>query len=409
MNKNKEGDLMFWKRFYLKPLAYMIVLFVIMYLNHVSHSSFREIGLQVAVFLSYSILLFIPKSWWTSTRFYLVFFIISVESVWGLIQYQALELIYFLSILVVFVANRLQLSKNHIPVFLVMCEMLVLFFLFEQDNSLFHSFSFILLIVIIYLSIRLREQRQKTYELNKRQLAELKEAHNQLQEAAATSMQYAVLEERTRIARDIHDAVGHSLTSLIVQMQALQYMIHKDPIQAEQVLQEMLPVARKGLEDIRSSVHALADRESTVGVAPLQVLLTKMRASASIQYTFQADLTESDLSMETYSILFRVLQEAITNIIRHAQASMVNVSLRKGNEKIILTIRDNGILGSDTKITEGFGIKGMKTRLQEIGGDLQFSICKPHGLEVQALLPANFSSVNMNRIEGGAYDKRNKN
>jgi signal transduction histidine kinase len=104
-------------------------------------------------------------------------------------------------------------------------------------KDLFSFISFALFSVVLYLNIRSRMQRNEMFELNKRHLAELQEAYDQLQEASVKVMQYAVLEERTRIARDIHDAVGHSLTSLIVQMQALRYMIKKDPAQAEQSLE----------------------------------------------------------------------------------------------------------------------------------------------------------------------------
>jgi signal transduction histidine kinase len=195
------------------------------------------------------------------------------------------------------------------------------------------------------------------------------------------------LEERGRIAREIHDAVGYSLTSLIVQMQALRYMIKKEPVQAEQSLEGMLIVARQGLHDIRTSVHSLADDRIRSGITPLKALLSRMEASASIRYTFHADLNEEDLDVDINGILFRVLQEAITNVIRHSTATLVEVSLKRESENILMRIRDNGILESTQKINEGFGLKVMKARLEERGGRLRYSIAKPHGFEIVAEIP----------------------
>jgi signal transduction histidine kinase len=109
-----------------------------------------------------------------------------------------------------------------------------------------------------------------------------------------------------------------------------------------------------------------------------------MEASASIRYTFHSDLNDEDLDVEDCRILFRVLQEAITNVIRHSQATQVDVSLKREAGNIKLRIRDNGMLQSGQKISEGFGLKVMKARLEERGGSLHYTILEPHGFEIIA-------------------------
>jgi len=96
---------------------------------------------------------------------------------------------------------------------------------------------------------------------------------------------------------------------------------------------------------------------------------------------------EEDLSIDNYRILFRVLQEAITNVIRHSQATLVEVSLKRELENIVLRIRDNGKLDSSQNIKEGFGLRTMIARLEEKGGRLHYSILKPHGFEIFAEIP----------------------
>jgi signal transduction histidine kinase len=369
-----------------KPLTIAAVIFFLMNINRLFIGPLPKIVLNIVIWVSFSVILFFPRSWWTRTRLLIAACIIMIESAAGLIWYQDMKLVYFLAILIFATVIHLTLSKSPVPPMAAMFVTAGLYIRFGRED-LFSFVSFVLLSVVLYLNIRSRMQRNEMYELNKRHLAELQEAYDQLQEASVTAMQYAVLEERGRIAREIHDAVGHSLTSLIVQMQALRYMIKEDSVQAEQSLEGMLVVARQGLHDIRTSVHSLADERMRSGITPLKALLSRMEASASIRYTFHADLNDEDLNVDINGILFRVLQEAITNVTRHSQASRVDVSLKRESENILMRIQDNGILESIQKISEGFGLKVMKARLEERGGHLHYSISNPHGFEIVAEIP----------------------
>nr|WP_238357838.1 sensor histidine kinase [Cohnella zeiphila] len=200
-------------------------------------------------------------------------------------------------------------------------------------------------------------------------------------------MRNAVLEERTRIAGEIHDSVGHSLTSLIVQMQALRYRVKQDPEGSVQALDEMLTVARQGLQDIRNSVHAMAGDPSLPGIAALRALLARADASASIECSFETDLTDEDLDTAAFETLYRVLQEAVTNVIRHSRATRVEVRLSEKRGGLRLSIRDNGIAEPGQPFEEGFGLRMMRRRLEETGGSLHVTAQSPHGLMIVAELP----------------------
>jgi signal transduction histidine kinase len=372
---------------YQKEFIGIIIIFILMYLGRLFIGPPQKIGLNLLIWGSYSGLVFIPKSWWTRKRFIIAAVIISIESAIGLVWYQETKLIYYLAIIVISSIKRLSLSKSSIPVMVVIVMMAVLYMQQSNHMDLFHFLSFILFTVVVYLGLWSRMQRHEMYEMNKRHLVELQEAYDQLQETSVAAMHNAVLEERTRIAREIHDALGHSLTSLIVQMQALRYMIKKDPAQAEQSLEEMLVLARQGLQDIRTSVHALAEDRSRSGVIPLKALLSRMKASAAIQFQFHSDLKEEEVSFEICGILFRVLQEAITNVIRHSKATHVDVNLNRAAGNIVMSVRDNGRLESSENFSEGFGLKVMKARLKERGGRLRYLILEPHGFEIIAEIP----------------------
>ncbi|CAG7649692.1 hypothetical protein PAESOLCIP111_05926 [Paenibacillus solanacearum] len=374
-------------RVYGQPLVRAAILFFLMDMNRLFSGSPYQTALHLVIWASFSIVLSIPRSWWTKTRLVAAGAVITIEAVSAFFWFQEVKPLYFIAIFIFAAAVHLFTSKSPIPAMAVMFVTAWLYIKFGR-NDLFNFISFGLLAFVFYFSIRSRKQRNEMYELNKRHLAELQEAYDQLQAASVTSMQYAVLEERTRIARDIHDAVGHSLTSLIVQMQAMRYMMAKDPAQAERTLEDMLTIARQGLQDIRTSVHSLAGDRSIPGVIPLKALLSRMEASANIHYTFHADFNEYEVQDEVYGTLFRVLQEATTNIIRHSQASFVEVRIHRQSDTIVMHIQDDGILQPGQSIREGFGLRVMKARLEEGGGRLHYAIQEPHGLELIAEIPA---------------------
>ncbi|MCC2685656.1 MAG: two-component sensor histidine kinase, partial [Paenibacillaceae bacterium] len=253
-----------------------------------------KIGLSVLFWISSSVIMLSPKSWWTRKRIWMATFVIALETAIGFVLYQETRLLYFFAVVILALSFRLSMSKTSLPAIVALFVTAALYMRFGHGD-LFSLLSFVLLAAALYITVRNRIQRNQMFEENKRHLIELQEAYDQLQEASSTAMQYAVLEERARIARDIHDAVGHSLTSLIVQMQALRYMMANDPMQAGRSLDVMLEVARQGLQDIRASVHSLAEDRSSSGITSFKALLSRMEATASIRSTFHAQVTDDEL------------------------------------------------------------------------------------------------------------------
>ncbi|WP_052353800.1 sensor histidine kinase [Neobacillus jeddahensis] len=382
-----------------RKLISVAVIFFLMWLNRLFIGPFPKMGLNILIGLTYSAILFLPRSWWTKTKVLITILILMVESAAGVYWFHELMLIYLLAIIIFSASIQLSLSKSPNP---AMVAMFITAMFYRQfgNGTLFSILSFICLSIVLYFMIRIRVQRNEMIQVNQQQLVELQEAYEQLQEASSTAMEFAVMEERTRIARDIHDAVGHSLTSLIVQMQALKYMIKKDPEEAGKSLDGMLVVARQGLQDIRTSVHSLADHQAGSGMTPLKALLTRMEASAAIQYEFHADVMNEELDKTINGLLFRVLQEAITNVIRHSQATKVGVRLQKESGKIVMRIRDNGRLDTKQVVREGFGLKVMKARIEEHGGQLNYAILDPNGFEITAEIPIDYNNQNLELNEG---------
>jgi len=370
-----------------RPMAASAIILILMFGGRRFEGAPGQIALNVAVGLSYAALPLVPRKWWTPRRLFAGSAALGAGTLalWAI--YRESEWIYIFSVWMVFVSFRLSLPRSPFPLVTALLLAAWLYIRFGR-LELMNLLTLLIVSVLFYFFLRSRIQRNEMFEMNRRNLAELQDAYVQLQEASAAVMRNAVLEERNRIAGEIHDAVGHSLTSLIVQMQALRYRIRQDPEGAVRSLDEMLTVARQGLQDIRRSVHAIAGDASLPGIAALRSLLSRAESSAGIDCSLETELTDEEIGPQAYETLFRVLQEAVTNIIRHSGAKRVDVCLTAGQGVLTLVIRDDGVAEPGKPIAEGFGLMMMRKRLEEAGGRLRISACAPHGLEIAADIPA---------------------
>lgn len=250
----------------------------------------------------------------------------------------------------------------------------------------------------VYVGTRNAGLRRRARAAQEQYLAELEQAHHalqvahkDLQEVSIQSMQLAVVEERNRIAREIHDSVGHSLTSLIVQLQALQFRVRRDVSGAEQQIKDLVVFTRQSLDEVRRSVRDIADASPISGVHAMSALVDGVRANSGLHIAFDAAGDLDNMPLETGAVLYRILQETLTNVVRHSGASEVAVRLERqdssGFRFVRLHVEDNGHASASSPIQEGFGFRGMKSRCQDFGGTFTWQMIQPHGLSIEALVP----------------------
>lgn len=245
----------------------------------------------------------------------------------------------------------------------------------------------ILMITGIYVSVRSTSKLKEAYQKNQKQLKELDEAHAELQETTLLSMRYAAFAERTKLAREIHDGLGHQMTSLIVQLQALKIMLKKNPSAANESVDDLLKVARKGMEEIRTAVRDWTSDEKDLGLTSLKGLISQVQANSLLKIEFIHSEKISEWTMEESTILYRILQESLTNILRHSHADSVIVSVIEIDAVVSLSVADNGIFNGDKELELGFGLNGMKKRCESVGGSCSFTLNEPKGLRVEARIP----------------------
>jgi signal transduction histidine kinase len=243
----------------------------------------------------------------------------------------------------------------------------------------------------------------------------LAEAHTRLQEYSAQVEELSVIRERNRIAREIHDTLGHALTLLSVQLEtAAQLEARGDPRLHEELLQAR-QVTKACLTEVRHSVGALRPDEASAG--SLQEQLRKLVAEfettcRETRITLDLEEATHPLQPELCQTLYRCAQEALTNIRKHAHATKVllRLSTSGGQEnQVELTVLDNG-QGCPPEYEQrspGFGLRGMRERVALLDGTLRAGPQAGHGWRVDVVLPL----TPQGQAEGsatGARDTREK-
>jgi two-component system sensor histidine kinase UhpB len=191
--------------------------------------------------------------------------------------------------------------------------------------------------------------------------------------------------ERRRIARELHDEVGQTLTGVILQVEGLSATISDD---LRPKLDELRETARHGTEEVRRIVRRLRPEAlEELGLqSALAALATSFSEQARIQVVRRLEL-ERPLSREEELVIYRVAQEALTNVARHALARRVELRLGHSGDRTVLTVRDDGRGLPPESLSSSNGIRGMRERAMLIGAQLSFATPPNGGTEVQLSIP----------------------
>jgi signal transduction histidine kinase len=220
-------------------------------------------------------------------------------------------------------------------------------------------------------------------------LAELQETHDQLQEYALRAEELAVVEERNRLAREMHDTLGHRLTVASVQLEAAQRLCPTDSERAANMVGTVREQVREALAELRATVATLR--------TPVEADLQLRSALRRLMDHFEkaTGLTvhrvlpnEMPPLPDAYRLtFFRVAQEALTNIQKHAGASQAWLVLTAGDEAFSLLVGDDGKGVSLNAAPTGFGLQGLRERAEQLGGELHVEPRPGGGTQLSFRLP----------------------
>lgn len=240
--------------------------------------------------------------------------------------------------------------------------------------------------ILIFTQMAVTEQRAR---LKLEMLAsELSEANKHLSDYADRVRELTITQERNRMAREIHDGLGHYLTTINMQVKAAIAVIKKDSVKAKELLENAQNLSSVALLDVRNSVFAL--RQEPEDISPLPERIREMAKSAS---TPEREIKVSvkgqprPTSPQVDLTLFRAAQETINNANKHSGASIVKLILNySDNDCIEFETSDDGI-GSD-EIKQGFGLLGIQERVRLLAGTIDFVTAAGKGFKITMKIPS---------------------
>lgn len=235
---------------------------------------------------------------------------------------------------------------------------------------------------LTYLSVQRQVELARAYARQKAITEQNVRLHEQAQ-------QVAVLEERQRIARELHDSVSQALYGIGLGARTARSLIDRDPSKAVEPVEYVLSLAEGGLAEMRALILELRpdslEREGLVSALSKQAAVLRTRHGLEVETAFG---DEPDLPLETKEGLYRVAQEALNNTIKHAQASRIRLELSGVEGEIVLALEDDGI-GFDPRgeYPGHIGLHTMRERVAKMGGTLQIESGPRQGTHLHITLP----------------------
>ncbi|WP_238993752.1 sensor histidine kinase [Calothrix sp. PCC 6303] len=223
-------------------------------------------------------------------------------------------------------------------------------------------------------------------ELKSRQQLAL--AHERLREYALRIEDQATLQERNRIAREIHDALGHSLTAQSIQLENALVYLESNLEKAKSFLLEARKLSANLLQEVRCSVTTLRSDplqgKSLDAAIQLLIVDFQSRMQISPNYSLRNNLS---IPPELNRTIYRIVQEALTNISKHSEATKVKIDIQTTKDSFLVRVEDNGI-GFDLKQnTTGFGLQSMRDRTNALGGQFYLNSEPEAGCSIMAIFP----------------------
>ncbi len=219
-------------------------------------------------------------------------------------------------------------------------------------------------------------------------LTELGESKKELEKAYAVVAEVTALEERQRIAKEIHDTAGHSITTVIMQTEAAKLLIEQNPTEAKGKIVAANLQAKHALEELRDSVHLLSGvKENQTLARALQDIIHESTDGTGI--TIRSEIDEITVSSAKFRFLCNTLKEGISNGLRHGGATAFWFECKNEAGKIRFLLSDNGKGVKTDGLQLGFGLSSMRERAKSLGGEVAFSSETDEGFEITMTLPAD--------------------
>ncbi|WP_068775828.1 sensor histidine kinase [Paenibacillus sp. FJAT-26967] len=364
----------FQKKTGLSPFVWVV--FFILPFYFILSSSMTEIIIGITLIIVF----FVSYVLSVMTRGWQVYFWTSVQIIISIAMTVLFGYLYFSLFLAFFIGN-IQNKIGFITFYTIhLVSTIVSINLgFVTKNPVFITqlpFVLISLIGVILLPVN-------TYNKNKQEKLE-----GQLQDANKRISDLVKLEERQRIARDLHDTLGQKLSLIGLKSDLANKLMSKNPNQARAEINDVRQTARSALKEVREMVTEMRGARVEDEVVRVKQILK----AADIEFQLAGDPKLTETSLITENVISMCLKEAVTNIVKHSRATSCTVEIEPSHTELIVRVRDNGV-GISTPIdySRGNGIRGMKERLEFVNGSLE--VTSSQGTNVIIKVPNVFKPV----------------
>jgi signal transduction histidine kinase len=255
---------------------------------------------------------------------------------------------------------------------------------------------FTMLLIFTQVAARIIDRDERGQQQAQKLLRELAESNRKLRLYAATAAELAAAEERNRLARDIHDSLGHYLTAVNIQLEKALVFQERNPDEAIRALREAKEAAAEALQDVRRSVGALRDGNDAFSLrnALADLVAGMQNGNLTVQLEIAGD--EAGYSRPVLMTLYRVAQEGLTNIRKHARAGRAELHVQLGDSQAHLALCDDGQGFDPTLLDElstperpHYGLQGIRERVELVSGKMVLRSRPQQGTELLVTLPKN--------------------
>ena len=264
------------------------------------------------------------------------------------------------------------------------------FYMYSYLYDIFHIISIAGVKIFAYLATTGMLYYQKNLEVEKEEIKQLNEklklANIKLQKYALEVEEMTISRERTKVAQELHDSLGHSLMALNMHLEFAKNICSTKPKKAEEVLAKSEKIAKGSINDLRKAVSLLSSElQITEFNTSLEKLISTFDLFNDIKITFNMNESIDDLSPLIKTSIYKTIQEAITNSLSHGNSTEITIKITRKSENIKLVVADNGI--GCNNISKSNGLNGIEHRIKLLRGTTQYFSHNNLGFSIKVFIP----------------------
>ena len=350
---------------------------LITYMNFSVENYDKRVVLSILLYMSMSLVFYIVKN----KLIKIVCLLISII----LILFLALKINYIFIILLSQLIGDMQELNDNIGKLGIVCLMLAGIFMSLDYGTIYY-----LILMTTYMSLKViyfyykeNLKLHKEIQSHKIMVKEYGKIIENSKESEKQAIYTSLLEDRNKLAQEMHDKIGHVIAGSIMQLEAAKVLISKDNERSKALLDNSIYVLRNGIDDIRLTLRGIKPIEEELGINRLKLQMERLLKESSIKgyVNFNGDLGK--INYTKWKIIIENTREALTNTLKYSNCRSFWINIDVMNKMIKIELKDDGM--GEKKVIKGMGLKGMEQRCEEIGGKL--IINGDYGFVIIMLLP----------------------